>query len=182
MNSVAPALLIAMPQLGDPHFQGSVVLLIDHDADGAMGLILNRPSPVTLAEMAKTQSLEVTHKRGQESVFAGGPVERQRGFALHARADMEEKREVCAGLYLSVTMPSLTALLRDDASTLRFCLGYAGWGPQQLEAEVRSGAWLVSDLTADVLESPPKDLWQLRVRGMGIDPAMLLSGTARGMN
>ena len=183
MKSFAPGLLVAMPQLGDPNFHRSVVLMIEHGSGGAMGLVLNRASPLRLRELGEGHSLKVASSREEESVFVGGPVEPQRGFVLHDQESIEEKHEVAPGLYLSLTLDALGPLLLDAACRMRFCLGYAGWAPKQLETEITSGAWLLSEkLAVDTLDTAPDQLWDVTVRAMGFDPAMLLSGTARGMN
>lgn len=177
MKSLAPGFLIAMPQLGDPNFHRSVVLMIEHGEGGAMGLVINRVAPLTLAEVAKGQAMEVAPARAGAPVFVGGPVEPQRGFVLHDSPQVEEKHELLPGLFLSMTLDSLKPLLEDPSARLRFCLGYAGWGPQQLDQEIAQGAWLFTEAAAQsVLEGEPAQLWDATLRGMGVDPAMLLPG------
>jgi putative transcriptional regulator len=172
-----------MPQLGDPNFHRSVVLMIEHSQGGAMGLVLNRASPLRLRELAEGHSLQVAPEKQEQLVFVGGPVEPQRGFVLHDQDRVEEKHEVLPGLYLSLTLDALGPLLQDRGCRIRFCLGYAGWGPKQLESEISSGAWLLSEgANVQTLDTEPDQLWDSTVRAMGFDPAMLLSGTARGLN
>src|SRR4051812_30304335 len=107
VKSFAPGLLVAMPQLGDPNFHRSVVLMIEHSQGGAMGLVLNHASPLRLKELAEGHSLKVALERRDQPVFVGGPVEPQRGFVLHDREGVEEKHEVLPGLYLSLTLDAL---------------------------------------------------------------------------
>jgi putative transcriptional regulator len=183
VKSFAPGLLVAMPQLGDPNFHRSVVLMIEHNPGGAMGLVLNHSSPLRLKDLADGHSLSVASEREIETVFTGGPVEPQRGFVLHDQNDVEEKHEVLPGLFLSLTLDALGPLLQNRKCRMRFCLGYAGWGPRQLESEITSGAWLLSDAVGPAtLDTDPEQLWDATVRAMGFDPAMLLSGVARGVN
>lgn len=166
-----------MPQLGDPNFHRSVILMIEHGDAGAMGLVVNRASPLTLKDLAKGQSLRVAAARQGEAIYVGGPVEPQRGFALHDCGDIAEKIEVCDGLYLSVTVDALQPLLENPEPRLRFCLGYAGWGPQQLEKEISAGAWLFTEAEGGpVLDEKPEKMWDATLRRMGVDPAMLLPG------
>lgn len=168
-----------MPQLGDPNFQRSVVLMIEHGDTGAMGLVINRAAPITLRELAAVQKLSLAATREDDSVFVGGPVEPYRGFVLHDSAKVKEKQEVLPGLYLSVTVDALTPLLQDPSLQvhLRFCLGYSGWAPGQIERELSEGSWLFTEAAAQpVLEGDPGELWDSTVRGMGFDPAMLLRG------
>jgi len=146
-----------------------------------MGLVVNRGAPLTLGELARGQSLKIAPERNQDPVFIGGPVESHRGFILHDDASVSEKHPVLPGLYLSVTLDSLSPLLESPTPHVRFCLGYAGWGPKQLEQEMAAGSWLFSEATAEaILEGNPSQLWEETLRGMGVDPAMLMVG--KGLN
>lgn len=177
MKSLAPGFLIAMPQLGDPNFHRSVVLMIEHNEQGAMGLVINRAAPLTLSDLARGQRLRISPLREKEVVFVGGPVEPYRGFVLHNCDRVSEKIEVMPGLFLSVTLDALQPLLEDSEVRLRFCLGYAGWGPKQIEREIAQGAWLFTEASpTPTLEGDPAALWDETLRSMGVDPAMLLPG------
>lgn len=177
MKSLAPGLLLAMPQLADPNFRRSVTLMIEHSETGSMGLIISRAAPLTLGELAEGQGMKIAPERRSQSVFVGGPVEPHRGFILHDDASIPEKHPVMPGLYLSVTMEALGALLENPSPRIRFCLGYAGWGAKQLESELAVGSWLFSDAAPDaVLGSEPDRLWDATLREMGVDPAMLMVG------
>ncbi|WP_164006726.1 YqgE/AlgH family protein [Pyxidicoccus trucidator] len=181
MKNLAPGLLLAMPQLGDPNFYRSVILMIEHGETGSMGLVVNRGAPLTLGELARGQNLGISKEREGQPVFVGGPVEPQRGFVLHDATELLEKHPVMPGLFLSVTLDALGPLLENPSPRLRFCLGYAGWGPKQLESEIAAGSWLFAEATAEaVLGLEPGKLWETTLRGMGVDPAMLVMG--RGMN
>ncbi len=170
-----------MPQLGDPNFHRSVVLMIEHGDTGSMGLIVNRGAPLTLGELARGQSLKIATELTQQPVFVGGPVEPHRGFILHDDETILEKHTVLPGLHLSVTLDALGALLERPHVNLRFCLGYAGWGPRQLEGEMATGSWLFAEATANaLLTGDPAQLWDVTLRGMGVDPAMLMMG--KGLN
>lgn len=183
-EKLAPGLLVAMPQLQDPNFHRAVVLIVEHSKGGAMGLVLNRAAPITLKDVAEGQSLLLAPDRKAEHVFMGGPVEPQRGFVLHDSSDISERHEVLPGLYLSVTLDALQPLFNDAAHRLRFCLGYAGWGPNQLEQEIAQGAWLFAEASPDyALSGEPKFLWENVLKHMGVDPAMIVSGAGkRGLN
>ena len=109
-----------------------------------------------------------------EDLTAGGVV-------LHDDAELAEKHTLLPGLYLSVTLDALTPLLGNPDARLRFCLGYAGWGPHQLEQEMAQGSWLFTEAaSAPVLELAPDGVWDSLVRQMGVDPAMLVMG--KGLN
>ena len=181
VKTLAPGFLLSMPQLGDPNFHRAVVLMLEHSEAGSMGLVVNRGTGLTLGDLAEGQSLPCAPSRAKEQVYLGGPVEPQRGFVLHDDAEVAEKHTLLPGLYLSVTMDTLGPLLTRTESRLRFCLGYAGWGPKQLESEIAAGSWLFAEATAEaVLGLEPGKLWETTLRGMGVDPAMLAMG--RGMN
>ncbi len=142
--------------------------------------MLNRPTRVTLADVAQGQSLSVAPRLGRQMVYAGGPVEPQRGLVLHDRAALVEKRQLAPGLYLSETVDALKQLLGVDAGVLRFFLGYAGWGPQQLERELAQGTWLFTEASAErVLHGDAATFWEEVLRQMGVDPAMLQSPALR---
>ncbi len=174
MKALAPGFLIAMPQLGDPNFHRSVVLMLEHSGQGAMGLVVTRPAPLDLAELARTQKLSIADQRKPEPVYLGGPVEPQRGFVLHDFAQVSDAREVLPGLFLSLTTDALTELLVNPGPRIRFFLGYAGWGGGQIERELSEGSWLFSEASAELLfGQKPSDLWDVVVRGMGVDPARL---------
>lgn len=177
VKTLAPGLLLAMPQLGDPNFHRSVTLMIEHSETGSMGLVISRAAPLTLGELAEGQGMRISPERRRESVFVGGPVEPHRGFILHEDASIPEKHPVMPGLFLSVTLEALGALLENPTPRIRFCLGYAGWGARQLEGEMAAGSWLFSEAAADsVLGMEPAQLWDSTLRGMGVDPAMLMVG------
>jgi putative transcriptional regulator len=110
-------------------------------------------------------------------VFVGGPVQPERGFVLHARPDVEDSVEIQDGVFVSSSMDALKHLILDPDAQFKLCLGYAGWGPGQLEKELQEGAWLSAPLARrHVLETPPAQTWDAVLRGMGIDPAMLQQG------
>ncbi len=170
-----------MPQLGDPNFQRSVILMIEHSANGAMGLVINRTAPLTLEDVAQGHDFQLARPHAVQNVFVGGPVEPQRGFVLHDNEAVPEKHEVVPGLFLSMTLDALQPLLENPSARLRFCLGYSGWGPQQLEGEIKQGSWLFTEASKKpVLDSDPDKLWEATLRSMGVDPAMLV--TSGGIN
>jgi putative transcriptional regulator len=181
VKALAPGFLIAMPQMQDPNFSKTVVLMLEHDDEGAMGLIINRSAELTFADLAKSQRYEVAVTREEDSIFVGGPVEPYRGFVLHDRASIEERALLFPGLFLSVTTDALEPLLRDSTTRLRFCLGYSGWGPGQLEKEIAQGSWLFTEAQlAPVLSIEPEQIWSEVIKSMGVDPAMLV--TTGGIN
>jgi putative transcriptional regulator len=181
VKALAPGFLIAMPQLLDPNFHQAVVLMIEHTSTGSMGLVINRKSPLSMGELAKNQDLELCHGRENHPVFVGGPVEPYRGFVLHDSTRVEERSELLPGLFLSMTSDALQPLLLDGDATLRFCLGYAGWGPGQVEHELTQGSWLYTEATLETaLRVDSALVWETVIKGMGIDPGRLV--TSGGLN
>ncbi len=165
-----------MPQLRDDTFGESVVVLVEHSASGAMGLVVNAPTEMRFEDLGAQQDLEIAPVRTKQLLRFGGPVQRERGFILHNEAHDPDAARVADGLYLSVTVESLAHLLKHPSARLCFCLGYAGWGPGQLEKEIEEGSWLVGELTAGpVLTEDPARLWHSCIRQMGIEPGMLVT-------
>lgn len=181
MKLTAPGFLIATPQLLDSNFERAVILLIEHSSKGSMGLVINRTAPLTFRDLARSQELTVAAARRDDALFHGGPVEPYRGFVLHDSQRIEERNEVFPGLFLSVTGDALSPLLLDEQACVRFCLGYAGWGPGQLEKELNRGSWLYTDANPKVvLRDDPKQVWEHTIKSMGIEPGWLMA--AGGVN
>ncbi len=165
-----------MPQMTDPNFERTVVLMVEHGPEGSMGLVINRKTELSFLELAESQKLNVAKHREGEAIFSGGPVEPYRGFVLHDDPESGERVELVPGLYLTITSDALEPLLTHASATVRFVLGYAGWGPGQIEKELAEGAWLFTEADKErVLRVDPKDVWADTIRGMGLDPAMLVS-------
>lgn len=175
MSDLAPGILIAVPQLDDPNFARSVVLLLEHNESGAMGVVFNRPSDVSLADIGREHGMEVHAGAGQ--AFLGGPVQRERGFLVHRRADVADSVKLDDGVFFSVSTDALRELLAGDPAAYRLCLGYAGWGPGQLEREVVAGGWLNSEIAPErIFDTPVEKIWDAVIRDLGIDPAFLVHG------
>ena len=178
--TVAPGLLIAMPQLADPNFDHGVVLMVRHEREGSFGLIVNRPFERSIPEVL--ESLEMDWKGDpSEPTWWGGPVQQDTGWILHEPIedfDSESSSEIAPGIQLSWGPKDLERLAEKPPKRLRLVLGYSGWGPEQLESELSEGAWVNSDVTADLLfDTSPEDLWDTSVRRIGIDPASLVQAS-----
>jgi putative transcriptional regulator len=178
-TSLAPGLLIAMPQLLDPNFQRSVVLLVHHDAEGTFGVVLNRETGITAPSLCAT--LEIDWRGDQdEGIDWGGPVQPQTGWVLYESAtplDAEidaEVKNLGEGLCFAGSLEVLRSVAKRPPEHLRLLLGYAGWGPGQLESELAQGAWLLAPLEREVLFEVDLDaMWEYVVRSLGIEPATL---------
>jgi putative transcriptional regulator len=173
VTDLAPGLLIAVPQMEDANFSRSVVLLIEHSEQGAMGIVFNRPADIPLSDIGKEQGITVHPEAG--NAYIGGPVSPERGFILHRCPEVPESVQVHEGIWLSVSTDSLKPLLEGDPNVYRLCLGYAGWGPGQLEREVVVGGWLTGKASAQrVFETPTEKVWDAAIRDLGFDPAFLV--------
>ncbi|NUB44264.1 YqgE/AlgH family protein [Fertoebacter nigrum] len=179
---LAGSTLVAMPAMGDSRFEHAVILICAHSPEGAMGLIVNKPSPdLDFAGLLDQLSIPRAPGGRDINVHVGGPVERGRGFVLHSR-DYSAGRatmQVAGGYGMTATLDILQALARGEgpASAL-LALGYSGWGPGQLEAEIARNDWLTAPAPADLVFSPDNGAkWGGVLRHMGIDPVSL-SGTA----
>jgi putative transcriptional regulator len=178
---LAGHLLIAMPGMQDPRFDHSVVCLCAHSADGAMGLIVNRPlAGMAFDDLLRQLELEPVPPQRRIRMVAGGPVESGRGFVLHSDDwSTEGSLPVMPGLTLTASVEILKAVAGGGGP--RDCvlaLGYAGWAPGQLEDEIQRNAWL--SVPADgtlVFRDDSVGTWEAALAKLRVDPA-LLSGTA----
>ena len=175
-RSLAPTLLLSMPQLMDPNFNKTVVLLCTHsEQEGAFGLVLNRPL-VTSGRVVVNLDPPVTTDKDLE-VWVGGPVEQHRSWILAEGMGCEDREDVTIAeqLYLSTSPDLLRRLLEPNPpSRARLMVGYSGWGPGQLEAELQASAWLLSDVDRELIfNTPPDEMWEKAIRRLGADPASL---------
>jgi putative transcriptional regulator len=166
-----------MPQLADPNFRRSVVLLCRHNEEGALGVVVNRPL-VTTGRVVVHVDPPVATDRELE-VWVGGPVEPERSWILVGDDAVEEARfagySISPGLYLSTSPALLQRLLAPNPpDRTRLIVGYSGWGPGQLEAELEASAWLMTDVDrALIFDTPPEQMWEKAIRRLGADPASL---------
>lgn len=170
------SLLLSMPQLQDPNFARTVVLLCDYGPDGAFGLVINRPTEVAATTMVRLDPPVVDGN--DMPLWIGGPVEPQRGWILLGDEPDVEFKCIREGLYLS-TSPSLLreVLETRPAPRARILAGYAGWGPGQLDEELSQSAWLMADVDLDIVfDVPAAAMWETAIRRLGADPSTLTMG------
>jgi putative transcriptional regulator len=177
LTSLTGQLLIAMPQMEDPRFSRSVVFICAHNADGAMGLVVNKTvEQPSMGELLKQLGIE-GDGFNRARVHFGGPVEAARGFVLHSTDYTEQATLVVGDVGLTATMDILRAIGRGDGPRQRFfALGYAGWGPGQLEQEFVSNGWL--HVPADpelVFGADLEHKWLLSLNKLGVSPSVLSS-------
>lgn len=176
-------LLIAMPQMGDTRFHKAVIFICAHDANGAMGLVINHTLPgLELSTLLSQLDIPGVTYGADVPVMSGGPVETARGFILHAGSfNQIESLKIEQDIYVTGTIDALKAIAQGRGpDKLMFILGYAGWSAGQLDYEMQQNAWLVTDADADLIFSEdPDDRWERAIRKIGINPAMLSGDAGR---
>lgn len=172
MSSISPevgSFLIAAPTLADPNFKRSVVLLCEHNDEGSLGLVVNRPLSRTLTDVMPELFGESDQRFGE--LFNGGPVETGRMLALCRTDEPGSGYPVIDGLELVGAMEEALSGLAEgirDAGEFRFFLGYSGWGPGQLENEIEEGSWILRPGTVSLaFETPPAQIWAESLRELG---------------
>jgi putative transcriptional regulator len=181
-----PLLLMAMPQVLDPFFHKSVVLLLHHETEGSFGFIVNRPTGIKISEIL--QGMEVGWQGPSEDVaFFGGPVQPQLGTVLFTpeaplpeerEEDEETASEVIPGVALTQHIGDLSRLAEAPPDRFRLFLGYAGWGEGQLIEEILRNDWLTAPVSSELIFAPdPEKVWDEALRSVGVDPAILPSWT-----
>ena len=175
-----PVLLMAMPQVLDPFFHRSVVLLLHHEDEGSFGFILNRPTGIKVSEILK--GMDVGWSGREEAVaYFGGPVQPNLGTVLFApllaEAGPEDTAaEVLPGVALTQHVGDLSRLAEAPPDQFRLILGYAGWGEGQLMEEILRNDWLTAPASSELIFAPdPEQIWGAALRSVGIDPTVLPS-------
>lgn len=171
-------LLIAMPGMGDPRFEKSVVYMCAHSEDGAMGLIVNKPAPgIKMDDLLDQLNIPQGDGSKDVRVYFGGPVEHGRGFVLHSNDYQTEAAtmRVDDQFGMTATLDILQDMAKGDGPGQRILmLGYSGWGPGQLEGEIQQNGWLTCDATPEIVfASDDTGKWMAAVRSLGIDPLLL---------
>lgn len=181
----APVLLIALPQVLDPFFHKSVVLLLHHSEEGSFGLIVNKPTGIHLREILG--GMDLTWEGDDEALaHFGGPVQPQLGTVLFSSPDdgaelAPEGAEIAPGLVLTQHVDDLAGLAARPPERLRLFLGYAGWGEGQLMEEILRNDWLTAEVDLGFLfAGDPEKVWAEALRSVGVDPAVLPTWTQHG--
>ena len=170
-------LLIAMPSMTDPRFEKSVIYMCAHNADGAMGLVINRAiDSLTFPELLEQLEIDSGSGGDQIRVLFGGPVEQARGFVLHSPDYLQDASLVVDdNVVLTATIDILRAIADGTGpNNCLLALGYAGWGAGQLDSEIKSNGWLSVDADEDLVFGCDLDeKWERAMTKIGIDPRML---------
>lgn len=185
-DNLTGKILIAMPGMADPRFERSVVLICAHSDEGAMGLVLNHPLPeIDFGDLLEQLGIERGDSARGIEVRFGGPVEPGRGFVLHKVAEHGQDPEGRMRISPALAMTTTRDILEDLASGegpehAVLALGYAGWGPGQLESEMLANGWLTGNGGDDLIFDLDHDAkWQRALRAQGIDPSLLSAAAGR---
>ncbi|SDK57737.1 YqgE/AlgH family protein [Microbulbifer yueqingensis] len=171
-SSLRGQFLLAMPGMQDPRFQHAIALVCEHTPDGTMAIVLNVPSKVHWREVFDQLSLDDASLRGEEVVLLGGPVSPEQGFVLHgAGTTFDSTVEVNEDISLTASRDILESLASGRGpDDVLVALGYAGWGPGQLEEELVENAWLTLPAEPEILFATPcEKRWQTAAARHGID-------------
>lgn len=174
---LAGQLLVAMPGMRDPRFQKTVIYMCAHNPDGAMGLVINRAlESLSFPDMLEQLGIDVSGMGERINVHFGGPVESGRGFVLHSQDYLQEATMVVdRDMALTATIDILKAIAFGTGPRQSLlALGYAGWGPGQLDTEIKSNGWLNVAADDELVFGPNLDKkWDQAMSKIGIDPRML---------
>ena len=181
LKSLQNHLLIAMPSLDDPYFERSLTYICEHNDEGAMGIVINQPSTMTLKQLLEQtdKEIEVAEDKREQIILAGGPVSQERGFVLHSdQGQWGSSLMLADNIVVTTSKDILTAIGTNagpDKSVI--ALGYAGWSAGQLEKELQENAWLTIEADTDILFNLPiHEKWQAAVNKLGIDVWQLTPG------
>lgn len=174
-------ILIAMPEMGDPRFARSVVLVCAYSDEGAMGIVLNQPAQgLDFPQMLDMLGIDAVEDTSGLPIRIGGPVESARGFILHSVTDATKAAamNVGSGLLLSTTRDILVDLAAGRGpDRAMLVLGYAGWAAGQLDTEIRSNGWLIGEMDPDLAFGNADKVWSQALHAIGVNP-LVLSGDA----
>ena len=180
-QSLSNQFLIAMPELEDPNFSRTVTLICQHDENGAVGVIINRTvDSLSINDVLDQFSLPKPESGhiGHQPIYVGGPVHNELGLVLHrGLGDWQSTLKVGGQLGLTSSRDVLEAIAHSGGpDDCLLVLGYAGWGPGQLESEIAAGAWLSAPPSPEVVFGvEPAEMWNHVLRGLGVDPVTLIS-------
>lgn len=173
MISLRNQLLVAMPMLDEPYFAKSVILICDHNPQGAMGLIINQPSSLPLDQLLAQMGIETDYDASESRpVMTGGPVQPERGFVIHRPVGQWEASLPLSDDFSITTSRDILVELpyNPQLSQALVALGYAGWSESQLEQELASNSWLCVPATHElVFNTPFEQRWQAAAASIGID-------------
>jgi putative transcriptional regulator len=174
--TLAPVLLLSMPQMLDPNFARTVVLLAEYGKHGAFGLVVNRMMAEPAHEVIRAEPpMDI---RKDVHLYVGGPVEPNRAWVLTTQRELDgDALEITDGVYLSAAPHLIRHTLQSSPDPqVRIVVGYAGWAPGQLDEELASSSWLMAPVQTDLLfDIPVERMWETAIRRLGAEPSALQS-------
>jgi len=182
-----PGFLIAMPELVDPNFNKSVVLLTDYDPQsGASGFVINRKTEMALQETLVLSEGELNANYNGLPLWFGGPVEEEKVWVMYDGTSYKTDENPCLGDDICIAKDIHILTDREahvDPKRVRVFHGYAGWSGLQLEEEIAGNAWLTCPLSKDLLfDTEPENIWDKSIKNLGIDPSQLSGGAQEFKN
>lgn len=184
-NSLQGNLLLAMPSMADPFFSQTAILICEHNAEGAMGIVINQPTEIRLEEVFEQLNFESADTEAKSQFIGyGGPVGRDQGFMLHNACDesWSSSIEVLEGIYLTTSLDIVENVAHGAGpNKWRFILGYAGWSAGQLENELAGDSWIITPATSELLfETESNELLRQAMSQLGVDYSRLgqITGSA----
>lgn len=182
-SSLRNHFLIAMPGINDPQFTQSITYICDHNAEGAMGVMVNRPMDIHLQDVFEQLDIDYIQANANNPVLSGGPVSTQRGFILHPSGKKwQSTLQISPEISLTASKDIISALADGTGpDNAQIALGYSGWGAGQLEAEIKENSWLTVPADSAILfNTPLEQRWQAAAKSLGIDMHLIspLSGNA----
>ena len=183
-NFLEGKILIALPGMNDPRFERSVIYMCAHSNTGAMGLIVNKPiEGLNFQELVRRLELPVSERTPNSAILFGGPVETNRGFVLHSGEyeGAESTLPITPDVSLTATLDILRAIAEGHGpQEAIFALGYAGWGPGQIEAEIQANGWIHCDADSSLVFGPHMDSkWSIALGKLGIHLSALSAHAGR---
>ena len=176
-GSLAPAFAIAVPEMQDPNFAKTVVLLLQQGEEGALGVVLNREATLRLRELCHDHDIQYAGP-SEKRVRLGGPVQPEQGLVVYSAEHADAEGQPAGdGLRVSASTGTLSRLCNMQRGRFHCFSGYAGWAPGQLEQEITEGSWIITPVDATlVLDHPPSQLWEQALLANGLDPAAIVPG------
>ncbi len=184
MTNLTDHFLIAMPTLGDPNFFRTVTYMCQHNDEGALGIIINRATDMTLSDILEQMKIETDDEATLDlPIYYGGPVQSDRGFVIHEPVgDWNSSFQVTESVALTTSRDILEAIAAGEGpKKVLIALGYAGWGEGQLEQEIVENAWLNVPAKMEILfDIPPSQRWRSAASEVGVDLDLLSSQAGHG--
>lgn len=181
-GGIAPGFLVAAPSLRDPNFARTVILLVEHGAEGTIGFIINRASEVTFDEVTQAAKLEGALRA--IPILTGGPVSGTGWVVFDPRTADEDLASESVRVHEQISITSSKRILAacdEDMSRRYLFVGYAGWGAGQLDEELACGSWLCVSLTPEILfDCPIDERWARALKSAGIDPGRIVHSASSG--